>query len=125
MAEKRHGLVVEAALTHADDTSERRGAIDMIDRAAPGSTKQITRGADKAYDERGFVAKLRQMCVTPHGAAKAKNAALDGRTTRDAGYTVSQRQRKLAEEPFGWGKTVGPIAKTMLAASTASAPSSH
>jgi hypothetical protein len=86
----------------------------MIDRTAPGSTKQITLGADKGYDEFGFVAKLRQMCVTPHVAAKAKNSAIDGRTTRHAGYKVSQRKRKLVEEPFGWGKTVGPIAKTML-----------
>jgi hypothetical protein len=114
LTENRHGLVVDAALTHADGTAERRAAIDMIDRTAPGSTKQITLGADKGYDEFGFVAKLRQMCVTPHVAAKAKNSAIDGRTTRHAGYKVSQRKRKLVEEPFGWGKTVGPIAKTML-----------
>jgi hypothetical protein len=30
------------------------------------------------------------------------------------GHATSQRKRKLVEEPFGWGKTVGPIAKTML-----------
>jgi len=40
--------------------------------------------------------------------AKAKGAAIDGRTTRHAGYVVSQRIRKRIEEPFGWGKTVGP-----------------
>ena len=49
------------------------------------------------------------MCVTPHIAAKAKNSAIDGRTTRHAGYRVSQGKRKRAEEPFGWGKTIGPI----------------
>lgn len=114
LTENRHGFVVEAELTHADGTAERRAAIDMIDRASPGSTKQITLGADKGYDDRGFVAKLRRMCVTPHVAAKAKHSAIDGRTTRHAGYKVSQRKRKLAEEPFGWGKVVGPIAKTML-----------
>ena len=27
---------------------------------------------------------------------------------------MSQRKRKLIEEAFGWGKTIGPIAKTML-----------
>ena len=81
---------------------------------APGSTRQITLGADKGYDERGFVASLRRMCVTPHVAAKARHSAIDGRTTRHAGYRVSQRKRKLVEEPFGWGKVVGPIAKTML-----------
>ena len=54
------------------------------------------------------------MNVTPHVAAKAKGSAIDGRTTRHAGYGLSQRIRKRIEEPFGWGKTVGPIAKTML-----------
>jgi transposase len=114
MTENRHGFVVEAELTLASGTAERRAALDMIDRASPGSTKPITVGADKGYDDHGFVASLRQMCVTPHVAAKARHSAIDGRTTRHAGYAVSQRKRKLVEEPFGWGKVVGPIAKTML-----------
>ena len=45
---------------------------------------------------------------------KVKGSALDGRTTRHAGYAVSQRKRKRIEEAFGWGKTVGTAAKTML-----------
>ena len=61
-----------------------------------------------------FIDELRRMCVTPHIAAKAKGSSVDGRTTRHPGYAVSQRKRKLTEEPFGWGKTVGPIRKTML-----------
>ena len=95
--------VVDAALVSLD-----------ADRAAPGSTRQITLGADKGYDERGFVASLRRMCVTPHVAAKARHSAIDGRTTRHAGYRVSQRKRKLVEEPFGWGKVCRTDAKTML-----------
>jgi hypothetical protein len=39
--------------------------------------------------------------VTPHVAAKVKGSAIDGRTTRHAGYKVSQRKRKLVEEAFG------------------------
>ena len=54
------------------------------------------------------------MNVTPHGAAKITGSALDGRTTRHAGYAVSQRIRKRIEEVFGWGKTIGPLARTML-----------
>ena len=114
MTENRHGFVVATELTHADGTAERRAALAMIERASPGSTRRITLGADKGYDECGFVRKLRQMCVTPHVAAKSKHSAIDARTTRHAGYATSQRKRKLVEEPFGWGKTVGPIAKTML-----------
>jgi IS5 family transposase len=114
LTENRHGLVVEAELTHATGTAERAAAITMLDRASPGSTRRLTLGADKGYDDRSFVARLREMCVTPHVAAKAKSSAIDRRTTRHAGYGASQRKRKLAEEPFGWGKTVGPLAKTML-----------
>lgn len=38
-------------------------------------------------------------------------SAIDRRTTRLAGYTESQRQRKKVEEGFGWGKTVGLLRK--------------
>ena len=37
-----------------------------------------------------------------------------GRTTRHPGYAGLQKKRKQVEEPFGWGKTIGPIRKTML-----------
>lgn len=114
LTENRNGFVVEATLTHADGTAERTAAIDMLDALDPGSMRRITLGADKGYDTADFVADLRRMCVTPHVAAKTKGSAIDGRITRHAGYAVSQRKRKLVEEPFGWGKTVGPLRKTML-----------
>jgi hypothetical protein len=85
----------------------------MIDRHWPGDPK-ITLGADKGYDTSDFVADLRAMNVAPHVAAKLKGSALDGRTTRHAGYKVSQVIRKRIEEAIGWGKTVCPISKTML-----------
>jgi hypothetical protein len=37
---------------------------------------------------------------------------IDGRTTKPAGYSVSQRIRKRVEEIFGWMKTVGSFRKT-------------
>jgi hypothetical protein len=51
------------------------------------------------------------MAVTPHVAQKttARRRAIDRRTTRHAGYIVSQRQRTLAEQAFGWMKTVGGL----------------
>jgi transposase len=114
LMENRTGLIVEAELTHADGYAERAAAVAMIERHSPGSERRLTLGADKGYDTSDFVADLRRMCVTPHVAAKAKGSAIDGRTTRHAGYAVSQKKRKQIEEPFGWAKTVGPIAKTML-----------
>jgi hypothetical protein len=73
----------------------------------------ITVAADKAYDTRDFVANLRVMGATPHvaqfGGHGRRGSAIDGRTTRHAGYAVSQRKRKLVEQGFGWMKTVGGL----------------
>ena len=106
-------MIVETETTLADGHAERRAALAMIHRRCPGE-RQITLGADKGYDMADFVAELRTMCVTSHVAAKVKGSAIDGRTTRHAGYAVCQRIRKRIEEAFGWGKTVGTAAKTML-----------
>jgi transposase len=113
LMENRSGLIVETETTKADGFGERKAALAMVNRRCPGE-RQITLGADKGYDTADFVADLRAMNVTPHVAAKIKGSALDGRTTRHAGYLVSQKKRKLIEEAFGWGKTVGTAAKTML-----------
>lgn len=113
LMENRNGLIVQADLTRADGHAERRAALDMIDRHAPGSTRRRTLGADRGYDSADFVAGLRQKRVTPHVARKARHSAIDGRTTRHAGYAASQTCRKKIEEPFGWAKTVGDMAQTM------------
>ena len=39
-------------------------------------------------------------------------SAIDRRTTRHAGYQISQQRRKRIEEVFGWMKTVGMLRKT-------------
>lgn len=113
LMENRNGLVVQGDLTQADGHAERRAALDMVHRHSPGSTRRLTLGADKGYDAAGFVADLRQACVTPHVAQKSRYSAIDGRTTRHPGYLLSQKHRKKIEEPFGWAKTVGGMAKTM------------
>jgi transposase len=113
LMENRNGLVVDACLTEADGHAEREAALALIEPRAdrPG---RITLGADKGYDAEDFVNELRSMNVTPHVAAKITGSAIDGRTSRHEGYALSQRIRKRIEEVFGWGKTVGPLAQTML-----------
>ena len=52
--------------------------------------------------------------MTPHVAqnhTRAGGSAIDGRTTRHAGYKISQRKRKRIEECFGWLKTVAGLRK--------------
>ena len=85
----------------------------MVHRHSPGSTRRLTLGADKGYDAAEFVADLRQACVTPHIARKSRYSAIDGRTTRHYGYTLSLKHRKRIEEAFGWAKTVGGMAQTV------------
>ena len=53
------------------------------------------------------------MNATPHVSQndKGRRSAIDGRTTRHAGYAISQRKRKRVEEIFGWMKTVGGMRK--------------
>jgi transposase len=109
LMENRNGLVVNTRLTLATGTCEREASIEMVEDI-PG-LGQVTLGADKNYDTKDHVAQLRDRKVTPHVAQK-KNSAIDGRTTRHAGYGVSQQKRKRIEEIFGWLKTVGMLRKT-------------
>ena len=112
LMENRNGLVVDTALTQATGTAEREAALSMV-KELPG-TRRLTLGGDKNYDVKAFVQDLRDQNVTPHVAQNTTNrsSAIDDRTTRHAGYEISQRIRKRIEEAFGWMKTIGPMGKT-------------
>src|SRR5260370_33636656 len=105
--ENRNGLVVDACLTPADGHAERIAALHMIEPLAD-RPQAITLGADKAYDAEDFVNELRSMKATPHVAqnTSGRSSSIDGRTTRHAGYAVSQRIRKRIEEALGCIKTI-------------------
>lgn len=108
MIEHRHGLIADAEFTSANGFAERSAALSMMGRQ-PNCGRHRTVAADKGYDTKDFVADSRALGFTPHVAQNVSNrrSAIDGRTTRHAGYQVSQRIRKRVEEPFGWIKTVG------------------
>ena len=112
LVENRNGLIVDAEGLQANGTAERDAALVMLEKL-PG-TKQVTVGGDKGFDTRGFVAECRNLRVTPHVAqnhARPGGSAIDARTTRHAGYQISQRKRKRIEECFGWLKTVALLRK--------------
>jgi transposase len=114
LMENRNGLVVDTRLTPATGTAEREAAIDMLNEV-PGPDR-VTVGADKAYDTADFVANLRVMKVTPHVARNVsahRGSNIDARTTRHAGYEISQVIRKRIEEANGWIKTVAGMARTL------------
>lgn len=113
MIENRNGLVVDAELVQCNGTAERDAAMLMAERLE--GPQRVTIAADKGYDTRDFVQEMRDMNVTPHVAQNHKRnggSAIDGRTTRHAGYRISQQRRKRIEEVFGWMKTVGMLRKT-------------
>ncbi len=107
--ENRNGLVADAVVTQATGNAERDGAL-ILAEDLPGSHRK-TIGADKAYDRADLVTAMRDKNITFHPAQKKAYSAIDGRTTRHAGYTISQTIRKRVEEPFGWGKVIGPLRK--------------
>ena len=111
LAENRHGLAVNTRLTLATGRAEREAALAMAEEI-PG-VHRVTRGADKNYDTHDFVREIRWRRVTPHLAQNHTHrcSAIDQRTTRHAGYAISQRKRKRVEEIFGWVKTVGLMRK--------------
>ncbi len=114
LTENRNGLIVDCELTEAGGTAEREAALRLLERQRRRSGhRRMSVGADRGYDTRDFVAGARELGVTPHVARKKRASAVDGRITRHAGYAVSQRRRKLVEEPFGWMKTVGGLRKLL------------
>jgi len=118
--ENRHGLAVAGMVTQADGTAERRASEAMLRRLRKRTRRRITVGEDKAYDTNEHVANLRVIRVTPHVAqndsetktGKRRRSADDGRTTRHAGYRMSQSRRAMIECIFGWGKQHGTLRKT-------------
>ena len=112
LVENRNGLIVNAELLQANGRAERDAALLMLEQV-PGDSR-ITVGGDKGFDTAEFVEQCRHMNVTPHVAqnnGRRGGSAIDARTTRHAGYDVSQKKRKRIEECFGWLKDIALLRK--------------
>jgi transposase len=114
LLDNRHGLCVDLAVTPVTGTHERDAAYALLARQGRKRVRPRTLGADKGYHTRAFIQRLRERGVRPHVApiTGRRVPGLDGRTTRQASFAISQRCRKLVEEVFGWSKTVGGLRKT-------------
>lgn len=118
--ENRNGLAVAGTVSEANGTAERRASEAMLKRKAKAAGRRITAGEDKAYDTQDHVAALREIEVTPHVAqndaptktGRRRRSAIDARTTRHAGYLMSQSRRAMVECVFGWGKQHGTLRRT-------------
>ena len=121
---------IARGLTVERDTGSARIALvnATIETAAPEliaapDPRAITLGADEGNGAADFVEESRTMNVRPHVAQK-RHSAIDGRTTRHAGYATSQRIRKRIEEAVGRIKTIGGLCKTQTRSISSSRPSS-
>lgn len=114
LMENRNGLLVDFQVSEANGRAERAAVPVLLDQAKQRGFHPKTLGADKNYDTRECVRAMRERGVTPHVAQhnRGRRSAIDGRTTRPAGYRVSQRKRKRVEEIFGWMKTIGGFRRT-------------
>jgi transposase len=118
LIENRHGLIVDAMATQADGRAERDAGMLMLHaqwKRTPGRRRTI--GADKAYDVQEFIDVTRELGCTPHVTQNLKRpggSAIDARTTRHAGYAMSQHVRPRIEPAFGWLKTIGWLRKVKL-----------
>ena len=114
ITENRNGLVMAALATQCATWAEREAALAMLDQwgRSPGQVNQhtaaITLGADKLYQEKEFIAGLRERKVIPHVAEYEPNPKWPNWLTEqercDPGYAISQKKRKLVEKVFGWAK---------------------
>lgn len=112
LMENRNGLIIATRFTRATGKAEREAALDMI-KTVSGS-RRITLGADKGYDDEGFITELRSNNITPHIAKHGRRNNIDKRTSRHEGYEQSIRIRKRIEETFGWLKQSAGFRKTKL-----------
>ncbi len=111
LVENRNGLIMDTEVFQANGTAERDAVLVMLEQI--GGTQPLSVG-DKGFDTRDFVKECRHRRVVPHVAhnlARRGGSAIDGRTTRHAGYALSQRKRKRIEECFGWLKTIALMRK--------------
>jgi len=114
LMDNRHGLIVATDVRSPAYEAERDAAVEMLTTLEPRARRR-TLGADKGYDTPDLVDGARACHTTPHVSPniheRRPRSAIDGRTTRHAGFAVSQIKRKLVEEGFGWGKTIGGLRK--------------
>ena len=112
LVENRNGLIIDSEVWPATGTAERDAAQAMLKEVAGGG--RVTVAGDKGFDTHGFVRACRDLQVTPHVAqnvGRRGGSAIDARTTRHAGYALSQKKRKRIEECFGWLKTIALLRK--------------
>ena len=124
LVDHRNGLIVGLEVAEASGTAEREAAKAMLRRVrSRHGLRPKTLAADKGYDDGQFLHDVEsELGVKPYvpiraGKIKAKDEKSDARRrarrrSRNVGYAVSQRKRRLVEKPFGWLKDVAGLRRS-------------
>lgn len=116
ITENRNGLAVAACVTQSSSKAEREAALAMLPQVSDGR-RRITLGADKGYQEREFLQRLRSWRVVPHvaeygGKPRPWLGGLLADEKNDPGFEQSQKKRKRVEQVFGWLKHTAGLRQT-------------
>jgi transposase len=116
ITENQNGLVVAACVTQSSTKAEREATMAMLPQVTDGR-RRITLGADKGYQEREFLQRLRDWRVVPHvaeygGKPRPWLGGLRAEERNDPGFATSQKKRKRVEQVFSWIKHVAGLRQT-------------
>lgn len=129
LMDNRCGIGVDIRVGKADGYAERRCALKMLGRVKRRlGIEPATLGADRGYDAGEFLVSLETRGIEPHVACRSRGPMgvpdpgdrgawarwYNQRGSKDAGYVVSQRKRKLTEEIFGWLKQYGGLRRSRV-----------
>lgn len=116
LMENRNGLCADFTIHNPIEQPEPVMALQQLDghQKLHRGVRPKTLGADKNYHQKAFVCGCREREVLPHVACKENVTVpgLDGRTTEQKTYAISQRIRKRVEEIIGWIKVIGGLRRS-------------
>jgi transposase len=113
LVDSASGLVRACRVTKACGEGKNPEVVAALEMADAHMRRGQILVADRGYDERAFVSGLRTLGIRAYPRAK-KHSALDGRTTKKESYIASMKRRYIPEPVFGWMKSRGRMAQTML-----------
>src|SRR5579859_6856273 len=120
LAQDRFQHLADLASRDAAQESQQNEVVEIVARvkSKPGvREREITVGADKAYQVQGFIAGLRKLGVVPHVAEYQRSVpewpnCLTPSERNHFGFAISQANRKRIEKSFGWIKFIAGLRKT-------------
>ena len=123
--ENRNGLIMKPCVRPSGKREAAAAALAMLRKIVAkvkakrceGEKLEVTVGADKAYQVKGFIAGLRELGVVPHVAEYERSLpqwpnCLTQQEREHFGFAISQANRKRIEKSFGWIKFIAGLRKT-------------